>query len=63
MLVVLNDAGYVHLQFLFPFGRNKAKSILYGKNELDVQLCVRVWHNWVFFGFESKLYQNKNVSK
>src|SRR5215469_707358 len=44
MSLLGNDAGDVFLQFVVVFGRNEALPAFNRKNDVDINLCVRVGH-------------------
>ena len=44
MIIRLKDAGNVLMQPFFPVSMNKSSTIFYGKNKLNVELCVRIGH-------------------
>jgi len=46
VLIFLNDAGNVFIQFVLPPMLNNALPVLNGKNYLDVNLCVGVRHGY-----------------
>ena len=63
VFVFLDNASDVFVKLIFPFIFNLAYPVLNGKNRLDVNLSISVWHKlWVWKpNFENLNWVPKNV--
>lgn len=44
MVMIMDDACYIVVEIIFPDGRNDSSAVFDGKNELEMNLGIGVWH-------------------
>jgi len=45
MLISLHYTRDILIQPVFPFILNKGQPVLHRENEMQMNLCVRIWHD------------------
>jgi len=50
VVILLENTGYESVKVFFPFFMYQCSPVLDGKDKLDVQLGISIWHKNLFTG-------------